>query len=84
MTSTMPVTEPLDRSAPWRGDFVECAACAYEPPRFVPRMRCPKCFGFRTFHRVACAGPVDGRRPERAHAERNVPKEDLVASEVNR
>jgi hypothetical protein len=44
-------------NAPWRGEFVECGACGYEPPRFLPRMRCPKCFAFRAFRRVVCAGP---------------------------
>jgi hypothetical protein len=51
---------------PWRDEFVECAACAYEPPRFVPRMRCPKCFGFRTFHRVKCSRPQPLHHSERA------------------
>jgi hypothetical protein len=59
-TATASVTE----NRPWRGEFIECAACAYEPPRIVPRMRCPKCFGFRTFHRVVCSGPRTPRMPK--------------------
>ena len=56
MTATS-ATRVKPVSGPRQGEFIECAACAYEPPRFVPRMRCPKCFGYRSFHRVACLGP---------------------------